>query len=411
MTTSERDHDNHEIVPAFQDDKPVPTIELIDTDIEVELDDTPGFSLADLGPIGAAIAALPAPARSIIQIVNMQAKDVFHIVDENGNFVDPSKLFHFKKGPGLVASYKDKKGLLHQCRLIKANAPISQAIAMPPFNPMTLVMATMIFEISNKLDDLLAVQREMYDYLKDRDRAALRADLQSLYNMMEDARFHWDSERFKSSRLNDVQRIKAGAEKTIIAQRAQIERKNGKLKALHASPDVKRTTGSLIESFKEYRLAIYIYAFSSFLETLLLENFDREYLATVYRRIEGHANDYRLFYTKAYNSLEKKAHDALDAKALDVASGAARFLGNALENSPLGALPFDEALHGASKAAKHMRRQITNDTLDGLKDVSASDVRPFLTRVARLDTLYNQPVMLVSNENSVHLLPISNTEA
>lgn len=53
---------------------------------------------------------------------------------------------------------------------------------------------------------------------------------------------------------------------------------------------------------------MFLYSFSSFLEAMLLENFDKDCLASLARAI-----NYRELYTNAYNAIEQRAGNSLDA--------------------------------------------------------------------------------------------------
>ena len=57
----------------------------------------------------------------------------------------------------------------------------------------------------------------------------------------------------------------------------------------------------VIESeLKDYQLSMYLYAFFSFLEIILLENYDSQYLKSISKKIEDYSFEYRDLYSRSY---------------------------------------------------------------------------------------------------------------
>ncbi len=53
-----------------------------------------------------------------------------------------------------------------------------------------------------------------------------------------------------------------------------------------------------------YQLALYTFSFSSFLEVMLLENFDTNYLNSITSKIQEYSGDYTALYEKCVEKIE-----------------------------------------------------------------------------------------------------------
>ena len=197
------------------------------------------------------------------------------------------------------------------------------------------------------------------------------------------------------------------AEKAIIQHRAQIKSKFERKGPIHIDKDVRETAEAIRDELEEYRLSVYLYSFASFLEVMLLENFDPDYLAATAGKIEERSLAYRMLYTKAYDALESQADSSVRAMALGGLSGAVGFLGKAIEKTPVGDLtPIDEALQDASKGIGDFNRGVKRDMMCKITDARSSDVRPFVENIENVNRLYNEPTMLIADDDAIYVLPI-----
>ena len=87
------------------------------------------------------------------------------------------------------------------------------------------------------------------------------------------------------------------------------------------------------------------------------------------------------------------------------------FLGKAIEKTPVGDLtPIDEALQDASKGIGDFSRGVKLDMMRKIADARSSDVRPFVENIENVNRLYNEPTMLLADEDAIYVLPIEKEE-
>lgn len=372
---------------------------LVPTDIEVKTDDALRIPFDQLPALG---LGLPSLASALAPVVASAAAPVlFTVTDVAGNPIPPAVLQAFNDGSGLLGSFRDPIKGFGQARLHVAEAAQATAVVV---DPVTLMMAATLMVVSQKLDSIQHTQEEMFEYLRQRDKAELRGALQALADIARDYRFNWSNDTFMQSSHAQVLEIRKQADAIATLQRAQIRGKlNGGPIEIRAS--VEARLSELVDHLAEYRLAVYTHALSSFLEPLLSRNNDAAYLHSVSERISAHGLAYRELYTECYNAVEEGARNSLDSAVLGGIADAGKALGGFLSQTPLGeATPVDEALKGAGEEIGKFNEGITDSLMAQLRSMSSPEVLPLQQGVESLASLREKPLAIAADSEALYLL-------
>lgn len=373
------------------------TLGLVPTDIEVRTDTALRIPFDQIPALGAGLSSLAdtfAPATASIT-----SPVLFTVTDSLGNPVPPSALQAFKDGSGLLGSFRDPVNGFGQARLHE----VAQAPAMA-FNPTSLAMAATLMVVTQKLDSIQQAQEEMFEYLRQRDKAELRGALQALADIARDYRFNWDNATFLQSSHAQVLEIRKQADSLATLQRSQIK---DKLKGgpLEIRKAVEARLDKLIDHLAEYRLATYAHALASFLEPLLSDNVNAPYLRSIAERISAHGVAYRELYTECYEAIETSSRGALDAAVLSGISNAGKGLGSLLAQSPLGQLtPADDVLLDAGEAIERINESGTDAPLSKLRRMSSPEVLPLQQGVESLASLHEEPMTIAADSQALYLI-------
>lgn len=195
------------------------------------------------------------------------------------------------------------------------------------FNPTMLFVAAATMNINMKLADIQRTQTEMFDYLKQKNKAELRGQLKTLNDVWDDYKYNQQNDNFKSSRHVQIRLIKENSESNILFYRGKIEK------------DINKTAkriGSILSDFREYQLAVYLYAFSSLLDVLFLENFGEEFLNKTVQRIDDYSYQYRELYSACYTQLKKEIDSSIQAHLLGGLAKISNAAGTVVERTPIG---------------------------------------------------------------------------
>lgn len=201
-----------------------------------------------------------------------------------------------------MATFKEKPGYLGS--VLKENGAVGggQAVLKPLVcNPTMLFVAPTFMSIDKKLDKIQESQQEIMSFLVQKEKSELRGDLNFLNDVINNYKYNWNNEMYKKSNHIKVLDIKQASERKIDLYREQISSVINKNMFLKVEQEVKKLIDNIKTWFKDYQLALYLFSFSSFLEVILLENYDSAYLKNITGKIEDYLLKSRELYTRCYN--------------------------------------------------------------------------------------------------------------
>ena len=291
--------------------------------------------------------------------------------------------------------------IVGRARFVEAGASAAGTVAQ--INPAVMLMAIAISAVTKKLDQLEEAQKDIIEFLQLKERAVLKGNIAVLQEVLDEYKYNWDNEKYKNNKHIQVQEIKRDAEQSIIFCREQIEKKVAKKGLLHSDRDVKSKTQKVLYEFKDYELAMYIFAFSSFMEVMLLENFDAGYLTSVTKKIELYAGQYRELHQKCYELIEGDSKTSVQAYVLKGVAGLNKVLGKGIAKIPkISEGQVDEALIGAGEKVDSFSEKRTESTMELFAREECFCVRPFVDNITAVNMIYNEPMELLFDRENIY---------
>lgn len=259
-----------------------------------------------------------------------------------------------------------------------------------PCDPTMIFMAVALMGINQKLNGIQEAQQEILTFLEEKERAVLQGNLNVLNDIMNSYKFNWNNETFKTNKHILVQQIKKESEASIILYRDQIAQKLQKRSLIHVDQEVHGTLKKLQTQLRDYQLALYLYAYSTFLEVMLLGNFEKDYLDSVEQRISEYTYQYRSLYTDCYNLMEEYSKSSIQAGLLGGLAAASKLMGEAIAKAPvISKSQLDENLIIASGNLNRHTQKRTKVALKGLIQNRSSAALPFLESLRSINRLHN----------------------
>ena len=302
-----------------------------------------------------------------------------------------------------LAQFKEKSGFLGTA--VGEHGIVGQAQLNPLLcDPTTLLAAAALANIDKKLDAIQEVQQEMLDFLVQKEKSALKADLNFLMDIQNNYKYNWNSEKYKAANHAKVLDIRQEAARQIDFYQEQIKKQLGKKALLHSDHDVQKMLEKVQGEFKEYQLALYIYGFAYFLEVVLQENYEKAYLSAIAKRIDEMAFQYREFYSLAYSQIENLSKSSLQAHLFGGLSAINKGAGTAIAKIPgINKSQIDETLIEAGERIGAYKNRRVQTTMQQLLERQSSCVRPFIDNINAVNRLYNEPVTLIFNHDTLYL--------
>lgn len=373
----------NEITKAIMDVEYCPPDKLMQ--MNINLDKSEKFSISQLASLGVAFEPLTQLANFAISGAGQSG---LYFVNTYGKTM-------FKSGTEYIGN------------LMSANGGVGGGIArltQLPFNPTMLCMSIVLMNVEKKLNVIADTQRDILAFLEMKEEAKLKGNLNTLSDILNNYKYNWDNEKYKDHKHILVQDIKREAEQSIIFYREHLMKKIDKKAFLHNSQEVKSTMNKIVSLFNDYQLSLYIFSFSSFLEIMLIENFDTDFLNNIVEKINNYSDDYFSLYGECSEKLENDSKHSLEGYALKGLSKISGGAGKLIEKIPvISKSQLDENLIKAGDKLQMTNENRTQKVLKNLADSQTDYTSPFVSNIMTIDKLYNNHVKLMFDSENVYL--------
>ncbi|MEW9051118.1 MAG: hypothetical protein AB2392_08165 [Neobacillus sp.] len=309
---------------------------------------------------------------------------------------------------GHLAQFKNGSGYLGS--VLKENGAVGggQAVLNPLVcNPTMLFMAATLATIDKKLDNIQEMQKEILDFLFQKERSELKGDLNFLTDVLNKYKYNWNNDTYKKSNYNIVLRIKQETERKIDLYSALITTEiNKKSSFVYTDQWVEKLLKKIQSEFKDYLLALYLYSFSSFLEVILLENFESAYLDGISKKIEDYSLKYHELYTMCYDQIEGYSQSSIQSKGLEGLTSFSRDVGDNLIKQPdIRTVLLGGPFIFISKKLEKKGSERTERTMEQFKEKQNDYIRPFVENINTVNKLYNQPIEFIFDKENIYIGP------
>lgn len=374
---------NNAIIQKMMDIEYLPPAELVNSKIDV--------SKAQKFPIEKA-AGLGLTFQPLTQLSSFAAggagKSGIYFVNTAGKTM-------FKSGREYIGSLKALNG-----RVGGGAARLTQL----PIDPTMLCMAVAIMAIEKKLDAIYQAQKDILAFLELQEEAKLKGNLNALADILNNYKFNWDNEKYKEHKHILVQDIKRETEQSIILYREQLQKTSWKNSLLHSNQEVKSFLKTALHRLNDYQLALYTFSFSSFLEVMLLENFDTNYLNSIANKVQEYSDTYKQLYKQYTEIIEKTSNTSVEGYALKGLSKLSSTAGKLVEKIPvISKSQLDENLLKAGDLLQDKDAKRTESLLQVLTDSRTDYASSFIENIHILDTLYNHSMQLLFDEENIYI--------
>lgn len=351
------------------------------------------FPLGDLASLGAMFSSLPAAFSAVAQTTG-KSKVLYEAIYSTGI----GNKLSIKNGI-TYGNIVNGKGTIVDRVAFKQVGNTAQAASSASM----MFMALAIMAVNKALKDISANQKEIINFLEVDKQTQLKGDLIVLSDIIGDYQHNWNNEQYRANREMQVLDIKRSAEQNILFYREMIEKKLGKKTIIHL--DTTKVLNDIQTKFRYYKLALYLYAFSSFLDIMLLENFDESYLNSVGEKINNYSAEYDSFYSKSLEDVEKYASSSLQSRALQGIAIAGKFAGKQIGKIPDkdNKLKVDDKLILGSDRLGKFNEESIGKTVDSFSSVEDSGIKMFVEKIELLNKMHNKPLRLVFDRENIYL--------
>ncbi len=314
--------------------------------------------------------------------------------------LEPGAVLKMAKDSTNWGAFISKDGKSKFVKWVKAGPTKTQM----PINPGMIMVAAMLASIEKKLDAIQATQTKILSFLEQDKQAEQQGNLNVLTDVIQGYKYNWDNTQYLQNHHMKVLDIKQASEKNIVFYQDRIAEAISKLPAIYLDQAVKDAITELSKQFSNYRMVLYVFSFSSFLEVLLLGNFHQEYLDRVAAKVKEYCEHCQTQFSKCRDMLKKFSSDSVETKVLSGIGSASKALGKLIASSPLLAQgTLDEWLQDSGDKLL----QGNTEKVDKLVDAFGSDneigCEQFIDSIHNVAVISNHTTEILVDNDALYL--------
>lgn len=371
---------------------------------EMELNKAKKIPISNLALLGTAFSQMSEAARTTVTTVTSEIKmeNLYRGIWPEG----ANGRLAFNINGATVGNIMGEKGIDSRMRF----KPISDVsmentiTSIKPLNPTMVAIAVALMEINRKLDGIQSSIDEVLRFLETDKQAKQRGNLQTLAEIMEDFKRKGNDADFCKSGNHTVQEIRRDARQDIEFYKTRIETAVKGKKTFHSQKDVCEYVDSITTNFAEYQLACYLYAYSTFLDTVLRKDFEEESIGSCRSKIIRIAEDYDALFRECRAQIASYQRSSVGNKVVGGIGKTAGTLGKAIRSIPViekGSM--DELLLNAGDVLRDVNKDTVKAQVNNLEILENNRMGDFLNGIGVVGALCNRKSAMITDGMNLYV--------
>lgn len=327
-----------------------------------------------------------------IQTLISQGGSGYYYVNAKGG-----NLVHFKDSNKLMGSIAQKG----TNKVGGGTAELTQ-INFSPEMVSQCAMAVAMLSIEHRLSNIQQTQDEILEFVEKKDEYMLKGSMYFLLEILSNYKYNINNDRYSEINHKKVLDIKESAEQSILLYSDMVKNITKDKAFLHIDMTVKDKLKKLQGYFKSYQIALYNYAFSSFLDVILLGNFDAEFLDAIISKVDKYSLGFRETYTVAYNKLETYNDSAVDNVVIKNAGKVASKLGDSVGKLK-GLDKVADKLDITGKVLTEFTEERKENVMEQVISNRTNYALPFKNAIDYIKKIYNSDFSIVVNNDGIYI--------
>ena len=268
-------------------------------------------------------------------------------------------------------------------------------------DPTVMMMSVALAGIEQELGEIKELSKQIFSFLEHEKESEIESDLEILNRSISDFRFNLEDEKYLINNHKQVMDIKRTANKNMLFYKKEIKDDLSKDKLFTTNNSMNSIIEDIQKKFRYYRLSLYIYSFSTFMEILLLGNYKNDYLLSKKEELDELDNEYSEVFNNALEYVKKNANKSLEGNMLSGLGSAGKAIGNLAEKVKIKNV--DNWLNEKGDNLKQSGQNIKDDFATKFDDMKESNSRPFINQIEKVDCIYNKTKEIYFDKENIYL--------
>lgn len=373
---------------------------LLDTQTDISSLNTVSVPIGEMAALGGVVASLIPSLRTVTQMVSFNSEGLFRLV--NAGVGDTLKI---AKNGNCWGALKTADGGSKLAQFTETGPLSTASQTVMPIDPATMMMAVALYSIEQQLGKIEEMEQQIVSFLYEEKESQIEGDMKTLMNILQEYKYNWEDDKYKANHHKLALDIKRSAEQNIILYQKQVSDVQKQNHTVVGKSSIDFLNSSLQKKLKYYRLSLYIYSMASFLEMMLLGNFQEEYIIQIKSKIEKYSLEYRDTFTACSDYLESVVKSSIGRNALQGLGTVENAMGNLIGSIPLVKEgQVDEWLIKNAVQHKDAALAIEQGAVKQFSAVSNPGTSVFIERLDVMNRIYNHTEQIFFDDEKVYLV-------
>ena len=301
-----------------------------------------------------------------------------------------------RDGKTFWGSIKKSDGSSTMAKLIEANPNNVMAL-----DPTIMMMSVALAGIEQELGDIKELSKKILSFLEHDKESEIESDLEILNRSISDFRFNLEDEKYLVNNHKQVMDIKRTANKNMLFYKKEIKDDLSKDKFITTGNSMNSIIDKIQKKFKYYRLSLYIYSFSTFMEVLLLGNYKSDYLLSKKSELDELDNEYLETFNSALEYVKKNANKSLEGNVLSGLGSAGKAIGNLAEKVKVKNV--NDWLNEKGDNLKQSGQSIKDSYSTKFDEMKDTHSKQFIEQIEKVDCIYNKTKEIYFDKDNIYL--------
>ena len=349
---------------------------LVDANKEKIESNSYSFSLNDLTTMGGQFKEFA----GLFQNANSKNHGLYKI----SNFKNPAEIFAFFNDP------KNKKAI--------------KELKKMGFNPATILITITLFELEKEIVAIKEISDKILSFLENEKTSEIEADIETLNRLINEYKYNWQDEQYVKNNHKQVMEIERSSSANIRLYLKEIRSDLEKSSLIMTNKTINNNLNELEKHFIYYRLSLYVFGFATFMDVMLLENFERDYLNVKKEEIEAYNNEYMSTYQEALKYVHNSADKSVQGNIISGIGSAGKAIGNLAEKVKMAKDKnidtwFSEGADNLKIISKDMKDKFSLR----FEDMKDSKVERFVNKIELISKMYNDTKDIYFDKEKIYL--------
>lgn len=268
-------------------------------------------------------------------------------------------------------------------------------------DPTIVMMSVALIGIEAELEKIEEWNKKILSFLEEEKESEIESDLEMLNRFIMDFRYNLGNEKYLVNNHKQVMDIKRTANKNMLFYKKQIKDDLLKNKLFTTNSVMNSIINEIEKKFKYYRLSFYIYSFSSFMEILLLGNYQTDYLQSKRTELEELEEEYSNVFQHVLDYIKNNANKSLEGNVLLGIGGAGKAIGNLVEKAQVKNV--DTWLNEKGENLEQIGQNIKDSFANKFNEIKDSNSKTFRKQIEKIDCIYNKTKEIYFDKEKIYL--------